>query len=89
MLKGFRYLVQDKPQGAILKKEFVEAMEWTWKKGLVVEIGVDVRSGGIWQLQEAVEAIESIVKQDVPENVGAFVISKFSSLSPSQMKQTN
>ncbi|KAH0604893.1 uncharacterized protein H6S33_006561 [Morchella sextelata] len=74
MLKGFRYLVQDKPKGTILKKEFVDSMEWVWRKGLAVEIGVDVRSGGIWQLEEAVLAIESIVKKDVPEKVGSFVI---------------
>lgn len=77
MLKGFRYLIQDKPKGTILKKEFVDSMEWVWRKGLAVEIGVDVRSGGIWQLEEAVLAIESIVKKDVPDNVGSFVISMY------------
>lgn len=76
MLKGFRYLVQDKPRGTISEPGFVEAMEWVWRKGLVVEIGIDVRSGGIEQLEEAVWAIKHIVlKNDIPAETGAFVIS--------------
>lgn len=77
MLKGFRYLVQDKPRGTITAPEFVAAMDWVWRKGLVVEIGVDVRTGGIEQLEEAVSAITRIVRSDddVPPVTGAFVIS--------------
>ncbi|CAZ80997.1 unnamed protein product [Tuber melanosporum] len=75
MLKGFRYLVQDKPSGTIGEVKFRESMGWVWKKGLVVEIGVDTRSGGLWQLEEAVKAIQEVVKdsEDV-EGVGAFVV---------------
>lgn len=76
MLKGFRYLVQDKPRGTILTRNFIAAMEWVWRKGLVVEVGVDVRSGGVWQLEEAVAAIEQIVLgEDTVSGTGAFVIS--------------
>lgn len=81
MLKGFRYLVQDKPRGTITEPEFVAAMEWVWRKGLVVEIGIDVRSGGIEQLEEAVWAIRQIVlKNDIPIETGTFVISMLSIL---------
>lgn len=76
MLKGFRYLVQGKPPGTILTPEFIAAMRWIWQKGLVVEVGVDVRGDGIWQLLEAVEAIERIVpKSNPPDTGGTFVIS--------------
>ncbi|CUS09396.1 unnamed protein product [Tuber aestivum] len=74
-LKGFRYLVQDKPSGTIGDVKFRESMGWVWKKGLVVEIGVDTRSGGLWQLEEAVKAIQEVVKgSERVRDVGAFVI---------------
>ncbi|PUU77292.1 hypothetical protein B9Z19DRAFT_987346 [Tuber borchii] len=75
MLKGFRYLVQDKPSGTIGEVKFRESMGWVWKKGLVVEIGVDTRSGGLWQLEEAVKAIQEVVKDsEHAGGVGAFVV---------------
>ena len=78
MLKGFRYLVQDKPSGTICEVKFRESMEWVWKKGLVVEIGVDTRSGGLWQLEEAVKAIQEVVTDsECVGGVGAFVVSQF------------
>lgn len=84
ILKGFRYLVQDKPRGTITAPEFVAAMDWVWRKGLVVEIGVDVRTGGIEQLEEAVAAISRIVRsEDTPAVAGAFVISMCTVTPPS------
>ena len=78
LLKGFRYLVQDKPSGTIGEVRFWESMGWVWKKGLVVEIGVDTRSGGLWQLEEAVKAIQEVVKDsESVRGVGAFVFSQF------------
>ena len=78
MLKGFRYQVQDKPSGTIGEVRFRESMEWVWKKGLVVEIGVNTRNGGLWQLEEAVKAVQHVVKDSKRAGgVGAFVISQF------------
>jgi len=78
LLKGFRYLVQDKPSGTIGEVRFRESMGWVWKKGLVVEIGIDTRSGGLWQLEEAVKAIQEVVKDsERVGGVGAFVVSQF------------
>ncbi|RPB05107.1 hypothetical protein L873DRAFT_944999 [Choiromyces venosus 120613-1] len=75
MLKGFRYLVQDKPSGTIGDAKFRESMKWVWKRGLAVEIAVDIRSGGLWQLEEAVEAIQEVVKgSEGDEGVGTFVV---------------
>ncbi|PUU79834.1 hypothetical protein B9Z19DRAFT_1174655 [Tuber borchii] len=78
MMKGFRYIVQDEPSGAIGGVKFPEGMGWMWKKGLVVEIGLDSRSGGLWQLEEAVKAIQEVVKgSEHVGGVGAFVVSHF------------
>ena len=78
MLKGFRYKVQDKPSGTIGEVRFRESMGWAWKKGLVVEIGVDTRSGGLWQLEEAAKAVQEVVKDSKGVGgLGAFVVSQF------------
>lgn len=74
LLKGFRYLLQDKPQGTILRREFMESMDWLWQNGFVFEVGVDVRSGGLWQMEEALEAIGK-VSRGPGKNGSAFVIS--------------
>ncbi|EKD17008.1 uncharacterized protein L3040_000463 [Drepanopeziza brunnea f. sp. 'multigermtubi'] len=57
-IKGFRYLLQDKPRGTMLTPEFIDGLKWLGKKHFVFDLGVDQRSGGKWQLEEAVEMIE-------------------------------
>ncbi|KAI4246620.1 MAG: hypothetical protein LQ352_006368 [Teloschistes flavicans] len=56
-VKGFRYLVQDKPRGTMLCDGFVEALRWMGHHKYAFDLGVDTRSGGPWQLDEAVEMI--------------------------------
>ena len=78
MLTEFRYQVQDKPSGTIGEVRLREGIGWAWKKVLVVEIEVDTRSGGLWQLEEAVKAIQEVVKDS--KGLGglrAFVVSQF------------
>jgi L-rhamnono-1,4-lactonase len=58
LVKGFRYLLQDKPPGTMLDRGFVEGVNWMARKGLVFDLGVDMRSGGLWQLEEAVQLVE-------------------------------
>ncbi|KUJ18437.1 amidohydrolase 2 [Mollisia scopiformis] len=65
-IKGFRYLVQDKPRGVMLQHGFIEGLKWLGKNGYVFDLGVDQHSGGKWQLEEAVEMIEK-AHEDVPE----------------------
>jgi len=57
-IRGYRYLVQDKPKGTMLQDGFIEGLKWLGKKGLVFDLGVDQHSGGKWQLEEAAEMIE-------------------------------
>jgi L-rhamnono-1,4-lactonase len=56
-VKGFRYLVQDKPRGTLLGEGFVEALRWMGREGYVFDLGVDQHRGGKWQLEEALECI--------------------------------
>lgn len=56
-VKGFRYLVQDKPSGTMLSTGFIDSLGWMGHHGYAFDLGVDARSGGIWQLREAVEMI--------------------------------
>lgn len=65
-IKGFRYLVQDKERGTMLKESFIEGLKWLGKKGFVFDVGVNQHSGGKWQLEEAVEMIER-AHEDVEE----------------------
>ncbi|PQE25370.1 amidohydrolase family protein [Rutstroemia sp. NJR-2017a BBW] len=59
-VKGFRFLVQDKARGTMLGEGFVEGVKWLGRKGLVFDLGVDLHSGGRWQLEEAAEMMERV-----------------------------
>ncbi|KAJ5952480.1 Amidohydrolase 2 [Penicillium vulpinum] len=54
-VRGVRYLVQDKAEGTMLGGGFVGGLRWLGREGLVFDLGVDARSGGLGQLREAVE----------------------------------
>lgn len=56
-IKGVRYLVQDKPSGMMLQPSFIESLKWLGNNELSFDLGVDARSGGIWQLREACEML--------------------------------
>ncbi|KAJ4395984.1 L-rhamnono-gamma-lactonase [Gnomoniopsis smithogilvyi] len=59
-VKGFRYLLQDKPEGVMLQEGFVEAVKLLGRKGLVFDVGVDLHRRGRGQLEEAVELVERV-----------------------------
>lgn len=56
-ITGFRYLVQDKPKATMLQPGFIEGLRWLGEHGYAFDLGVDQRSGGLWQLHEAIEMI--------------------------------
>jgi L-rhamnono-1,4-lactonase len=75
-VKGFRYLVQDKPKGVMLQKEFIAGLKWLGENGFVFDLGVNLHDGGKWQLEEAVEMI-GLAHDGVKEEVKTtFIISK-------------
>ncbi|EED21704.1 conserved hypothetical protein [Talaromyces stipitatus ATCC 10500] len=59
-LRGFRYLVQDKPGGTMVQPDFVEGLKWLGRQRLTFDLGVDARQGGLGQLKEAVELIKRV-----------------------------
>lgn len=79
LVKGFRYLVQDKPAGTMLSDGFIDSLRWMGRNGYAFDLGVDARSGGLWQLTEAVEMIERAHKAVAEEDKVAVVISMNSS----------
>lgn len=79
-LRGFRYLVQDKPAGTMLQSDFVEGLKWLGRQRLVFDLGVDARQAGLWQLREAVELIRKVNKGVSPDDRVVIIISKSASL---------
>jgi L-rhamnono-1,4-lactonase len=77
-IRGFRYLLQDKPKGTMLQDGFIEGLKWLGKKGFVCDLGVDQQSGGKWQLEEAVEMIEKAHEGVDEQEKVTFIISEFS-----------
>ena len=75
-IKGLRYLVQRKPKGTMLVGDFIEGLKWMGRKGLVFDVGVDLRQGGKWQLEEAVEMIKLAHENVNEEEKVTFIISK-------------
>ncbi|ELQ37195.1 amidohydrolase family protein [Pyricularia oryzae] len=57
-VKGFRYLLQDKPAASGLTEEFVESMRLLGKKGFIFDAGVDQHRRGRQQLDELVSMID-------------------------------
>lgn len=75
-IRGFRYLLQDKPDGTGLTKEFIEALKWLGRNRFVFDVGVDQRSGGIGQLEEVVEMIGETCQGVEPGDRTTFIISR-------------
>ena len=74
-VKGFRYLVQDQPRGTMVGEKFVEGVKWLGRHKFAFDLGVDARSGGLWQLEEASTMISRCMQ--VPEHERTvFVISE-------------
>jgi L-rhamnono-1,4-lactonase len=61
-VKGFRYLVQDKPKGTMLQSKFIDGIRYLGEQDFAFDLGIDIHSGGIWQLEEAVELAKNASK---------------------------
>ena len=70
---GFRYLVQDKSQSTMLQPRFIEGLRWLGEQRYVFDLGIDQRSGGLWQLEEAIEMIAK-AHQGVPEEKKVVIV---------------
>lgn len=59
-VKGFRYLVQDKPKGTMTQDLFVDSLKWLDQNGFVFDWGIDLRNGGFWQFDETIKVFEQV-----------------------------
>lgn len=75
-VRGVRYLVQDKPAGVMLQPQFVEGLRWLGEQGLVFDLGVDARQGGLHQLRETVEMMEKLGDASVTIIISEFAFQK-------------
>ncbi|KAL2203971.1 amidohydrolase family protein [Sarocladium strictum] len=66
-VKGFRYLVQDKPHGTMLTDEFIGSLKLLGRKGYTFDVGVDHHRRGKKQLEELVEMVGK-AHEGVPED---------------------
>lgn len=57
-VRGFRYLLQDKPPGTGTTDKFIEGLKELGKRGYSFEVGVDVHRRGRKQLDEALAMVE-------------------------------
>ncbi|KAL1899872.1 L-rhamnono-gamma-lactonase [Sporothrix stenoceras] len=69
-IRGFRYLVQDKPNGTMLTDNFVESLKLLGRRGYSFDLGVDQHRRGRTQMAEAVALVEKVHGPDggVPED---------------------
>jgi L-rhamnono-1,4-lactonase len=65
-IKGFRYLLQYKPNGTMLDDGFIDSLKLLGRKGYVFEVGIDQHRRGRLQLEEAVDMIDR-AHDGVPE----------------------
>ncbi|RYP56602.1 hypothetical protein DL771_011723 [Monosporascus sp. 5C6A] len=65
-VKGFRYLLQDKPNGTALQEGFIESLKLLGRRGFVFDVGVNQHERGRIQLEETVEMIDR-AHDGVPE----------------------
>lgn len=57
-VKGFRYLLQDKPHGTMLEQDFIDSLKLLGRRGFVFEVGVDQHRRGRKQLDELIEMVD-------------------------------
>ncbi|KAK8056439.1 amidohydrolase [Apiospora rasikravindrae] len=57
-VRGFRYLLQDKPDGTALGDGFIESLKLLGRKGYVFDVGVNQHDRGRIQLEETAEMID-------------------------------
>jgi L-rhamnono-1,4-lactonase len=75
-VRGFRYLLQDKPDKTCLSDDFIESLKLMGRQGLVFDVGVNQHDRGRIQLEETVEMIDR-AHEGVPEDEKVkFILSK-------------
>lgn len=79
-IKGFRYLLQDKPNEVALEEGFIESLKLLGRKGFVFEVAIDQHRRGRMQLENAIEMINRAHEGVEDEHKVVFVLSTFTTL---------
>ena len=71
-IKGFRFLLQfivdrERFKSIVLGYDFINNLTTLGRRGFSFDIGVDQRSGGVWQLEIVAKAMQE-AQRDVPES---------------------
>lgn len=74
-VKGFRYLLQDKPAFTALADGFIEGLKVLGKRGFVFDLAVDQHRRGRAQMEEAVEMVDRAHEGVPDEEKVVFVLS--------------
>ena len=81
-VKGFRYLLQDQPNGTGLEEGFVEGLKLLGRRGFVFDVGVDQHRRGKVQLEELVDMMERAHEGvEREEEKIVFILSEFGFVS--------
>lgn len=59
-VKGVRYLLQSKPAKVMLQPNFISGLQWLGEKDLSFDLGIDARSAGLHQLEEACAMMKQV-----------------------------
>lgn len=82
-IKGFRYLVQDKPRGVMLQDGFIDGLKWLGRNGYSFDLGVDQSKRGKWQLEEALEMVQRAHEGVDEQHKVTFILSRLFALPAS------
>ncbi|KAF4449496.1 hypothetical protein F53441_7231 [Fusarium austroafricanum] len=66
-VKGFRYLLQDKPDGTMLESDFIANAKMLGRHGFTFDLCIDSNRRGQSQLDDVIE-LTRLVSEGVPEN---------------------
>ncbi|PNP86577.1 hypothetical protein FNYG_00279 [Fusarium nygamai] len=66
-VKGFRYLLQDKPDGTMLQDTFIENTKLLGRRGFTFDVCIDLHRRGQQQIKDLV-AFAKMTRESVPEN---------------------
>ena len=78
-VKGFRYLLQfivhrDRFKALVLSDDFISNLKILGQRGFSFDIGVDQRSGGVWQLETVTQAMQAAHTDTSEGNKVTFVV---------------
>ncbi|KAF5577112.1 hypothetical protein FPCIR_12253 [Fusarium pseudocircinatum] len=72
-VKGFRYLLQDEPDGTMLQDTFIENTKLLGRRGFTFDVCIDLHRRGEQQIKDLV-AFAKLARDNVPDNQKAVLV---------------